>query len=161
MRKTLTAGLTALSLVLIPAAPAQANNSNDSFNRAVIGLLAAGALGLAINKSRDGDGPNVQLRINKGQSDRHRNVQRFGDTNRHARVTRRADPLPSRCFRQIELRNGHVQKAFGARCLDRRYRDVASLPRQCLVRLGGRNGSRFGYEAHCLRDRGFRADRRW
>ena len=48
MRKTLTAGLTALSLILVPAAPVQAED-NKALNQAILGLLAAGAIGLAIN----------------------------------------------------------------------------------------------------------------
>ena len=161
MRKTLTAGLTALSLVLIPAAPVQAE-SNDGLNHAILGLLAAGAIGLAINQSQTSSTPKVtvhhtpQARSQTGQV-------RFGTEGRNrgrdVRHTRRVDPLPSRCFRQVELRNGRIQNVFTASCLDRRYNDVVSLPRQCLTRIGGRDGSQRGYEASCLRERGFRTDR--
>ena len=165
MRKTLTAGLTALSLILVPAAPAQAED-NTALNQAILGLLAVGAIGLAINKSRDTSNSSVTVH----QTPRHnsRNDERRADQahqprqqTRQSRHTRRADPLPSRCFRQIELNNGRTQQVFTSRCLDRRYRDATTLPRQCLTRLGGRTGSRQGYEAACLRDLGYRSDRRW
>jgi hypothetical protein len=164
MRKTLTAGLTALSLVLIPAAPVQAD-SNEGLNRALLGLLAAGAIGLAISESQNKT-VNTTVRNeprSNSPANTHRrdNAQRAHRDNRQTQSTRRVDPLPSRCFRQIELGNGRTQSVFTERCLDRRYDDTASLPRQCMTRLGGRDGSRRGYEASCLRDRGFRTDRRW
>ena len=170
MRKTLTAGLTALSLILVPATPVHADTHNDALGQAIVGLLAAGVIGLAISKNRDRDDDNAQrstVQHNGYQQPRHAQTQRFGDDDRRTRDVRglghgrRADALPGRCFRQIELRNGRVQNVFAARCLERRYRDVDSLPRQCLTRLGGRDGSNLGYDASCLRDRGYRSDRRW
>lgn len=164
MRKTLTAGLTALSLVLVPAAPVHAE-TNDALNRAILGLLAAGAIGLAINKSQSETRSIPVQQDNRrwthGDNRRTERDQHQHRDNRRAQSQRRVDPLPSRCFRQIELGNGRVQSVFTERCLDRRYADNASLPRQCLTRLGGRDGSRRGYEASCLRDRGFRSDQRW
>jgi hypothetical protein len=165
MRKTLTAGLTALSLILIPAAPVHAEN-NTALNQAILGLLAAGAIGLAINKNRRDQSPSVAVEQNQrfgdDVDDRRRDHAHNSDRNdRDTRRDRHADPLPGRCFRRVELGNGRVQNVFAARCLDRRYSDAATLPRQCLTRIGGRDGSRRGYEARCLRDFGYRSDRRW
>lgn len=159
MRKTLTAGLTALSLVLIPAAPVQAE-TNDGLNQAILGLLAAGALGLMINQSQKNDTSDMTNHSETRHGSRQQ-TRRENRDERRARNARRVDPLPSRCFRQIELNNGRVQSVFTKRCLDRRYDDTSALPRQCLTRLGGRDGSRRGYEASCLRERGFRTDQRW
>lgn len=169
MRKTLTAGLTALSLVLVPAAPVQAETNNDALGQAIVGLLAAGVIGLAISNNRDRNASTADVQENvrnEHRADpRHSDGRRFGEDDRRDRGVRhhgrRADALPGRCFRQIELRNGRVQQVYTSRCLDRRYRDVATLPRQCLTRLGGRDGSRLGYSASCLRDAGYRSDRRW
>ena len=154
MRKTLTAGVTALSLLLATAAPTQAAN-NDGLNKAVIGLLAAGAIGLAINQNNTPQVVEVEHNRRFGDRDNHRR------TVPQSRNTRRADPLPGNCFRRIELGNGRTQSVFTESCLDQRYADNAALPRQCLTNLGGPNGSRQGYEANCLRNRGFRSDQRW
>lgn len=155
MFKTLTAGLTALSLIIIPAAPVQAQNSNNDLNRAIIGLLAIGAVGLAIknNQSRSSETrthrPSIQVHKT------HRNH------NNRVRQQRRVDPVPGRCFRRVETSRGGYQGVFTERCLERRYRDANTLPRQCQVRIGGRDGHRRGYDASCLRDFGYRSDRRW
>ena len=172
MRKTLTAGLTALSLIMVPAAPVQAETQNDALGQAIVGLLAAGVIGLAISKSRHNDAPEVQVhqptQSNHGHGSTRTEPRRFGDdtatspgNGRGNAYGRRVDLLPDRCFRQIELRNGRVQNVYASRCLDRRYRDSDRLPQRCLTRLGGRDGSRFGYEASCLRESGYRSDRRW
>lgn len=160
MRKTLTAGLTALSLILVPAAPVQAED-NKALNQAILGLLAAGAIGLAINNSRDNDKPTVTIQQTPRHANRNSRAQPRRDRGPQVRHGRHADPLPSRCFRNIELNNGRTQSVFTSRCLDRRYDDANTLPRQCLTRLGGRDGSRHGYEATCLRNLGYRSDRRW
>jgi hypothetical protein len=155
MRKTFTAGLTALSLILIPAAPVQAEN-NDTLNHAILGLLAAGAIGLAINESKSNKSSSVQVH----RTTRHANQGRFGNERRTVRRRRHVDPLPSRCFRQVKLGNGRIQNVFTSRCLDRRYDDVNYLPRNCQTRIGGRGGNQRGYEANCLREHGYRSDRR-
>lgn len=155
MRKTLTAGLTALSLILIPAAPVHAAD-NDNLNRAILGLLAAGAIGLAINESKSNSSSSVQVH----RTPRHADQRRFGTERRTVRQRRHVDPLPSRCFRQVKLGNGRVQNVFTSRCLDRRYNDAAYLPSNCLTRIGGRGGNQRGYEANCLREHGYRSDRR-
>lgn len=159
MRKTLTAGLTALSLILVPAAPVQAE-TNDALNRAILGLLAAGAIGLVISNANKTTNKAVTVR-QQHVRDRHADPRRFSEDQREVRHGRRLDPIPSRCFRQIELGNGRLQQVYTQRCLDRRYDDAAALPRQCLTRLGGHDGTRLGYSAKCLRDRGFRSDQRW
>jgi len=143
MHKTLTAGLTALSLILIPAAPVQAQNNNSDTNKIILGLLAAGAIGLAIKNNRSDGKSSVTVQT----------------TPRHQQA--HLDPVPGRCFRRVETARGGYQGVFTKRCLDRRYRDASTLPRQCVVRIGGRDGNRRGYDASCLRDFGYRSDRRW
>lgn len=167
MYRTLTAGLTALSLILVPAAPVQAQTSNAEMQRTILGLLAIGGVALAIKNQQDRDkrarqSSNPQPRSTTPQrahdNHGHRNTQRgWGQQ----QTRRQVDLVPGRCFRQVELANGRHQGVFGARCLDRRYRDAHTLPNQCRVRMGGPNGSRRGYDARCLRDFGYRSDRRW
>lgn len=156
MRKTLTAGLTAFSLILGTVAPVQAD-TNDGLNKAMLGLLAIGAIGLAV-KHNQNDEPQV---VEVQHAPRFGEPQQTHRNNQQSRNARRADPLPARCFRQIELGNGRTQSVFTERCLDQRYDDNAALPRQCLTNLGGRDGHNQGYVASCLRDRGFRSDQRW
>lgn len=163
MYKTLTAGLTALSLILIPAAPVQAQNNQAEVNRAVLGILAIGGIALAMKNHQDQQRQARQTRTTKQTPVRPvHNVQRHDHGQQRVQHSRRGfDPVPGRCFRRVELANGRTQGVFGARCLDRRYRDAHTLPRQCQVRMGGPNGSRRGYDAGCLRDYGYRSDRRW
>lgn len=168
MRKTLTAGLTALSLVLFPAAPVHAQQSSQDLNRAIIGLLAVGAVGLALKESAENRSTATPQRNERHfQPTQRRLVEQAHDNrgnghkNGHARSERRVDLVPGRCFRRVETARGDYQGIFDGRCLDRRYRDANTLPRQCAVRMGGRDGHRTGYDASCLRDFGYQSDRRW
>lgn len=169
MRKTLTAGLTALSLVLIPAAPVHAQQSGDELNRAIIGILALGAVGLALkNSAENRDSAAVAQRDDRQSKPSHgREIeQAHGNRGRghgygRANNERRVDLMPGRCFRRVETARGGYQGIYDGRCLDRRYRDANTLPRQCEVRMGGRDGHRKGYDASCLQDFGYRSDRRW
>jgi len=169
MHKTLTAGLTALSLILIPAAPVQAQNNNSDANKIILGLLAAGAIGLAIKNNRSDGKSSVTVQTTPRHQQAHQPRQgahNHANTNRderraNTRRHRAVDPVPGRCFRRVETARGGYQGVFTKRCLDRRYRDASTLPRQCVVRIGGRDGNRRGYDASCLRDFGYRSDRRW
>ncbi len=180
MYKTLTAGLTALSLILVPAAPVHAQGNQDDVSRTILGLLAVGGIALAMKNHQDQQKAARQQRQTQSQQPVRRNdtvrqvhnphhqqnrqqVTR-GWGNQHngwGQQSRRVDPIPGRCFRRVETNNGRYQGVFGARCLERRYRDAHTLPRQCQVRVGGENGSRRGYDAGCLRDFGYRSDRIW
>ena len=169
MRKTLTAGLTALSLALMPAAPVEAQQqTNEDMSRMILGLMALGAAGIAIKSNRDNqDTARDQRRATEQVHDdrRHSNGigkgHRIGRGNGHVERPRRADLMPGRCFRRVETARGGYQGVFDGNCLDRRYRDANTLPRQCAVRMGGRDGHRQGYDAACLRDFGYQSDRRW
>lgn len=168
MMKTLTAGLTALSLILVPAAPVHAQTNNTEMQRTILGLLAVGGIALAIKNQQDQERKARSSRENRGQS-HDRNTRQVHGGQSHGRIQqgwgqsnrRHVDLVPGRCFRRVELSNGRHQGVFGARCLERRYRDAHTLPRQCQVRIGGRDGSRRGYDAACLRDFGYQSDRRW
>ena len=157
MHKLLTAGLTALSLILIPAAPVQAQNDNHNAGKILLGILAAGALGLAIQNNHNNGKPRASVRITPRDQRAHQPQRNTHNIRRQQTV----DLLPGRCFRRVETGRGGYQGVYPKRCLDRRYRDAHTLPRQCVVRIGGHNGSRRGYEASCLRDFGYRSDRRW
>lgn len=168
MFKTLVAALTAASLLILQPAPVQAQTRDDQLNRTLLTLLAIGAVGLAIknNQDRAADkmvAPRVQVHNRDDTPRRHSNTPDHsnGHGNAFGRAPREVDLIPGRCFRRIETGRGTYQSVYTARCLDRRYRDVASLPRQCGVRLGGRDGHERGFDAACLADFGYRSDQRW
>lgn len=162
MRNILTAGLTALSLILIPAAPVQAQSDNDALNRAILGLLAAGAIGLAIKNSSDGKATLTHRNPSDRQpAHRAHDRQNRDQRQQNAGRSRAVDPIPGRCFRRVETARGGYRGVFLNRCLERRYRDVKTLPRRCAVRVGGPDGRARGFDAACLRDFGYRSDRRW
>ena len=177
MYKTLSAGLTALSLILVPAAPVHAQNNQDEVGRAVLGLLAVGGIALALKNHQDQQKQARNQRQAHAQEPVSRNntVRQVHNPQRGNQVTRnlnhknglgqqsrrQVDLVPGRCFRRVENARGNFQGVFGARCLERRYRDAHTLPRQCQVRVGGSGGSRRGYDAQCLRSFGYRSDRIW
>ncbi|QFT58478.1 hypothetical protein FIU94_06520 [Sulfitobacter sp. THAF37] len=66
--------------------------------------------------------------------------------------------LPKQCFQSFDTRRGKV-RMFGEHCLQRNFRHVNSLPRNCQYKFGTPNGLRTGYEARCLRDAGYRLAR--
>ena len=169
MFKTLAAALTAAALVVLPPAPVAAQTQNDELNRTILTLLALGAVGLAMKNSQEQSkesrmvAPPVQVHDNDRAPRRYSNTPDHsnGRGNAWGRAVREVDLIPGRCFRRIETGRGQYQDVYTARCLDRRYRDVSSLPRQCEVNLGGRDGNGRGYDASCLADYGFRSDQRW
>jgi hypothetical protein len=63
--------------------------------------------------------------------------------------------LPGNCFNSYKTRQGRVQM-FGSHCLNNSYHFANRLPRQCLSVFSTPRGNRRGYEARCLRDRGYR-----
>ncbi|MEL6641509.1 MAG: hypothetical protein AAFP98_09390 [Pseudomonadota bacterium] len=182
MYKTLTAGLTALSLILVPAAPVHAQTNQDEVGRTILGLLAVGGIALAMKNHQEQQKQARQRRQSQVQAPATPNtpvqeVHNQRNQNQGQHVTRgwghqhnkgwnqqsrrQVDLVPGRCFRRVETANGRFQGVYGARCLERRYRDAHTLPRQCQVRVGGTNGSRRGYDARCLRDFGYRSDQIW
>ena len=66
--------------------------------------------------------------------------------------------LPKQCFRSLDTRHGKV-RMFSQRCLNRHYDYAHRLPRACHYKFRTYDGHRRGYEARCLRDRGYRLAR--
>lgn len=159
MLKSLIAGVTALSLTLATAVPAQANGvDREDVGKLLLGLAAVAVIGAAIeNNNRDNDRttrvhdrPHRAPHVNPPRSNHwsdlsHRNNGRW--------------VLPRDCLRRVETRFGDI-RLFGQRCLERNYRHVDSLPRRCAVRVYSNNGPRRGFDPLCLREQGYRSDRR-
>ena len=159
MFKPLIAGITALSLTFATTAPLQAQSINrEDVGKLLIGLAAVAVIGAAIEENRDRT-RSTPVHDNHRSSEITRNnswsdLGRPQQTNRDARLV-----LPSACLRNVDTRFG-TQRMFGKRCLERNYRHASRLPERCAVRLYTNDGPRSGFDPLCLRDQGFRSDRR-
>jgi|TARA_B110000503_G_C6788301_1_gene266176 hypothetical protein len=143
MYKSLIAGALALTLGMTSLAPtpAQANMSNEQAWGALLGLLIVGA---AIHENRDSrpepapvvtERPNVTQRPNRNM-------------------------LPEQCLRRIETRRGETVRMFGRRCMRNNYRGFNRLPDHCERTVRTDNGRRSGFVPRCLRQAGYRWNRR-
>ena len=161
MFKPLIAGITALSLTLSTAAPAQAQGVNsEDVGKLLVGLATIAVIGAAIENNRESrpnrstpvhDTPSWSgINSNSGWSDLNR---RHSDTRQARRI------LPHACLRTVDTRFGQ-HRIFGRRCLEHNYRHVNRLPDRCAVRLYTNDGPRRGYDPLCLREQGYRSDRR-
>ena len=148
MFKFVTAGVTAIALTL-SSVPAQARGlSEDDIGKILFGLVAAGVLSTAINNNNNRR--TVQVAPQVTEQARPRRAQTQG----------RANILPRNCLTRVETRFG-THRMFGRRCLQRNDINLRSLPRDCAVRVRSTNGNtRRGFEPQCLREAGFRTQRR-
>lgn len=156
MFKTLIAGITALSLTIAPVQVAAEGMSERQVGQLLFGLVAAGIIGKVISDSnrRDRAAP-VPVQ------DRQRHVaplRQQQPTGRN-RQTQARNVVPSACLRSYDTQRGQ-QQIFGARCLERNFEYARHLPDQCLIRLRTYDGPQQGYTPGCLRDNGYRTDRR-
>lgn len=162
MFRTVIAGLTAVSLTLTTAAPAQAENLNEEqVGQLLFGLLATGVIAAMISDLSDRADPEpVQSpqtwnpRPNRPRIDPPRHEQP-----RHPRGNRDRFVVPSQCVVSHVTRFGDV-RMFGRACMRQNYRHVAQLPEACSVRVVTRQGPRNGWDPQCLRSNGYEASNR-
>ena len=155
MMKSLVAGVTALALTLASATPARANGlDRDDLGKLLLGLLAVGVVGAAIENNQRRDETQVQRQGSGSWADLNQPRPRPDSRHDNRRLI-----LPYECLQTVETRFGHL-RLFGERCLDRNYRFAASLPERCEVRVYSDNGPRSGYDPLCLREQGYRTNRR-
>ncbi|MDO6591972.1 MULTISPECIES: hypothetical protein [Rhodobacterales] len=146
MFKPLIAGVTALSLTFATAMPAQADGiDRDDAGKIIFGIVALAALGAAIENRNDNDQHSSPTQTRSPQ--RHPTQ---GNDQRHN--TR----LPSECLRDI----GRNNQVFTSNCLQRNDVRVNALPNRCEVRVFTGNRARNGFDPTCLRQEGYRIDRR-
>lgn len=163
MFKPLIAGITALSLTLATTTPTYAQGMDrEDVGKLLFGLAAVAVIGAAIDQNRDRnrsrnrstpahETPQLNgINRNPGWSDLGRQHQ----TNSSGRRA-----LPHACLRSVETRFG-TQRMFGKRCLENNYRHASRLPERCAVRVYTNDGPRRGFDPLCLREQGFRSDRR-
>ena len=159
MLKQLIAGVTAASLAL--ASPAQAGGlDREDVGKLLIGLAAIAALNAAIENHGSKARPGLPTRAHDRSRHNIPDAQR-GDAGRWADLGRQTNRrvIPHDCLRRVETRFG-TQRMFGRRCLERNYTYVDSLPNRCAVRVYTSNGPRRGFDPLCLREQGYRTDRR-
>lgn len=162
MFKSLIAGVTALSLTLATATPTYANGiDRQDASKLLIGIIAIAALGAALDNNRRSERETptpVQRGINRNNDWADLNRRHNNNSNNYNNSRRRA--LPHECLRAVETRFG-TQRMFGQRCLERNYRHVNRLPERCAVRVYTADGPRRGFDPLCLREQGYRSDRRF
>ncbi|WP_052700963.1 hypothetical protein [Loktanella sp. S4079] len=147
MYKTFIAGLTAISMSLVSATPAHANGfDREDAGKLIIGLAAIAALNAALE--------NRNRRSSEQASDRAARHPQGWTGHRDRR-----NALPSQCLREIETRYGQ-HRMLMRRCLERNNVQLSRLPNRCEVRLFTIDGPRNGYDPACMRQEGFRIDRR-
>ncbi|MFT4742780.1 MAG: hypothetical protein ACI91Z_000754 [Yoonia sp.] len=143
MFKTLIAGATALSLTFTPA-NAQGFNE-EQIGQIIFGLFATAAIAKII---KDNNGPAL------AQAEPVAPVVRHPRTPRDARKV-----LPQRCINAFQTDQGRV-RMFTRSCIARHYTHAANFPRNCERDVMTRRGFRTGWAVRCMRNAGFRTDRR-
>lgn len=164
MFKQLIAGVTAVSLTL--ASPAQAGNlDRDDVGKLLFGIAAIAALNSIIeNNERRSTARAAAPKQQSTQVHDRSWERRHAPTDhgqRWSNLSGRSNAriVPFACLRRVETRFGNP-RIFTKRCLDRNYRHAANLPRRCAVRLYSNNGPVSGFDPACLRQQGYRSDRR-
>jgi len=160
MFKSMIAAMTALSLTL--ATPVHAAGMNrDEVGKLVFGLAAIAAISTVVNSRNRASvtAPVVQVDDREG---RYRENQRNnGRSDRWSDLNQRTNQrvIPRDCLREVETRFG-TQRMFGRQCLERNYRQAATLPNRCAVRVYTNSGPREGFDPLCLREQGYTTNRR-
>ena len=142
---TLTAGVTALSMLVATAIPAHADRASDNLAKAVVGALIIGAIVNSANRGHAAPAPApAPAPVHEVRSPR----------------------VPQSCAVEI---NGARRSVvlYPERCLRREGFDYR-LPRGCATEIRMRGRTDRAYSAQCLSDAGFRiggsrrdGDRRW
>lgn len=159
MFKPVIVGITALSLAFASTTSAFAQGMDrEDVGKLLIGLAAVAVIGAALEENRDRNTGN-QTSDNTQQGGINRNNDWSHLNREHQRSADSRRVLPEACFQAVETRYG-TQRLFGLRCLERNYRHVNRLPENCAVRLYASNGPVRGFDPLCLREEGFRSDRR-
>lgn len=151
MFKTLIAGATALSLTFTPAT-AQGLDE-DQIGKIIFGLFATAAIAKLIKE-------NNRPAQTHGWTPPTPRVEHVAPVPRHPQTPRNARKvLPQRCATTVHTRQGRV-RMFTRACIAQHYKHAANFPRSCERDIRTREGFRTGWDARCMRNAGFRTDRR-
>lgn len=142
---TLTAGVTALSMLVATAIPAHADRASDNLAKAVVGALIIGAIVNSANRGHAAPAPAPAP---------------------ERPVEVRSPRVPQVCAVEISGARRTVV-LYPERCLRREGFDYR-LPRGCATEIRMRGRTDRAYSAQCLREAGFRVggsrrdgDHRW
>lgn len=161
------AAFAAAGIALAPA-PASAANGDD-IAKIVAGIAVAGIIAKAIDNRNDRKRASSSVSANQfprlGSIDDHDRRVIDGrirpyneDDFRHGPKAGRGykqQALPEQCLLTVETGRGD-RLAYGARCLDRRYRFADKLPQACETVVRTPRGFREVYGARCLARDGWR-----
>ena len=156
MHRKFIAGITAASLLLtaLGAAPAAADRYKTE--RALAALLGLAVVGAIVHENRkDKD---KAPHVSKPRPKTVHNTPVYNPRPRPLPDRANRKLLPQRCLRTLDTYNGRA-RFFGQRCLNRHFSFAHRLPRACSYVFRTERGDRRGYEARCLRDRGYRLAR--
>lgn len=172
MNRIATIAATAFAAAGIALTPTPAAADGEDIAKIIAGLAVAGIVAKAIDDRRD------RKRARQQAEQQAQSFGRFGDGSgyyhNNRRVidgnVRRYDPqqrrrqsfgpgykrlaLPDRCLRTVETARGD-RRAYGARCLDRRFKHARKLPSHCETVVRTDRGFRTVYGARCLRRDGW------
>lgn len=148
-----------VALTAFGAAPAFADRDDD-LARALAAILGVAVIGSVINDhKKKKKAHRVQRREYQPAHNPPRVRDRgYVDPKPLPRKVRRK-LLPPNCLRSFDTRRGTV-RMFPRRCLERSYSFINRLPEHCATRIKTHRGKRMGWEAHCLRQSGYRLARR-
>jgi hypothetical protein len=147
--KGLTMVAAAAAVVLIGAAPMQADEDSDNLAKIIVGGLIVGAI---VNdmQHRDGDRPQYD------DSDYYGSDDYYGDNRHRSRDRHNRRRIPGECAITIDSRDSGLVTLYGGRCLrDYGFRDLPDCGRS--VRIYGQRDKLFS--AQCLRRAGFGGSR--
>ncbi len=169
MYKTFIAGLTAVSLTLSSAAPAQANGmTEDQIGKILFGLIATGIVAKIIENNQSNPSaaiapnPWVPQTAEAPRPHRPQIVEAPRPSRPHLvnpRGERNRMVLPRNCVKTLDTQYGSY-RLFQRNCMRQNHRFVSDLPRRCKVRIATHNGPRNGWDPRCLREAGYTARRR-
>lgn len=170
---------TTVAALGIAIAPVPAAADSDDLAKILAGIVVTGIIAKAIDdrndeKSRKRSGTRTEYGRFGTSDGRYRERDRRRviegritpydreDGKRHGPKDGRGykkQALPEQCLLRVETARGD-RLAYGARCLDQRYKFSSKLPSACETVVRTRRGYRAVYGAHCLARDGWRVARR-
>ena len=169
MNRLASIAAAALAAAGIAFAPAPAAADADDIAKIIAGIAVAGIIAKAIDDRKDrkraarastsNDFPrfgSIEDRNRRVIDGRIRPYHR--DDDRHGPKFGRGykrQALPEQCLLTVETARGD-RLAYGARCLDRRFKFADKLPRACETAVRTPRGFRNVYGARCLARDGWR-----
>ena len=173
MKRLATFAAAALAATSISLAPTPAAADAEDVAKIIAGLAVAGIIAKAIDDRKDRKRAATATEYSRFGSrydnyyDGRRTIDgtirpyHQDDYKRGPKSKRgyKKHALPKRCLLTVDTGRGS-RLAYGARCLDRRYKFASKLPRRCETVVRTPRGFRTVFGARCLRRDGWQVARR-